>query len=217
VVVAVSCSSAHRAADVDACLERLEAARGDVGYRVVVVDHGVDGDLLDALASRDEAGELQLVRNALRGRVSGLNLALRATASELLVLIDATRLAPGPGWLDVPLALLLGDARTGAVVERGRGGGSGWAWLVPRRLLQKLGGFDEQHDPAGLEDVDQRLQIEAAGYRVEEWAALGPAPVPSHRHGVGDGPAPGHAVQRFTQRWPDAPLPRDWARIAGEV
>ena len=217
VVVAVSCSSAHGAADVDACLERLEAARGDVAYRVVAVDDGVDGDLLDALAARDEAGQLQLVRNALRGRVSGLNLALRATASEMLVLIDATRLAPGPGWLDAPLAVLLGDARTGAVVERGHGGGSGWAWLVPRRLLQHLGGFDEQHDPAGLEDADQQRQLEAAGYRVVEWAALTAAPVPSRRHGVGDVRVARRAMQRFAQRWPDAPLPRDWGRIAGEV
>jgi len=217
VVVAVSCSSAHRAADVDACLERLEAARGDVAYRVVAVDDGVDGDLLDALAARDEAGQLQLVRNALRGRVSGLDLALRATASELLVLIDATRLAPGPGWLDAPLAVLLGDARTGAVVERGHGGGSGWAWLVPRRLLQHLGGFDEQHDPAGLEDADQERQLEAAGYRVVEWAALTAAPVPSPRHGVGDVLATRRAVERFAQRWPDASLPRDWAAIAAEI
>ena len=90
-----------------ACLAELEASRGALPYRVVVVDDGVTEDVLDLLAQRDEAGELQLVRNALRGRASGLNLALRATASELVVLIDADRRAPGPGWLDQPVSALL--------------------------------------------------------------------------------------------------------------
>lgn len=217
VVVAVTCGRTHGADEVEACLAQLAASRGEVPYRIVAVDDGVADGVLEILARRDEAGELQLVRNALRGRASGHNLALRATASELIVLLDATRLVPGPGWLDGPVAALLGDARVGAVVERGRGGGSGWAWLAPRRLLQQLGGFDEEHDPAGLEDADQERQLEAAGNRVVEWVTLGPAPVPTARHGVGDVAPRGRSAQRFTQRWPDAPPPREWARIAEEI
>lgn len=217
VAVAVSCTHAHGADEVEECLAHLEASRGELPYRIVAVDDGVADDVLEILARRDEAGELQLVRNALRGRASGHNLALRATASELIVMLDATRLVPGPGWLDGPVAALLDDARIGAVVERGRGGGSGWAWLAPRRLLQQLGGFDEEHDPAGLEDADQERQLEAAGNRVVEWATLGPAPVPTARHGVGDVATRGWPAQRFAQRWPDAPMPHEWARIAEEI
>ena len=217
VVVAVACSGAHRASEVDACLDHLEASRGDTPYRIVAVDDGVTDDVLDALVRRDEAGELQLVRNALRGRASGHNLALRATTSELVVLLDATRLAPGPGWLDGPVAALLGAAPPRAVVERGRGAGSGWAWVVPRRLVQRLGGFDEAQDPAGLEDADLEQQLVAAGHGVAEWVALGPVPVPTSRHGVGDAVSRELAAQRFAQRWPDASPPRDWAAIAAEI
>lgn len=217
IVVVVACARPHGAVDVEACLARLDASRGDVGYRIVAVDDGVADDVLEILAQRDEAGELQLVRNALRGRASGLNLALRATASELVVLTDATRLAPGPGWLDGPLAALLGEPRVGAVVERGRGGGSGWAWVATRRLLQQLGGFDEEQDPAGLEDADLERQLAAGGHRLVEWVTLGPAPVPAARHGVGDVAPRRQSEQRFAQRWPDAPLPREWARVAEEI
>lgn len=217
VVVAVACARGHTAAEVESCLARLESARGEVAYRIVAIDDGVDGDVLEMLAARDEAGQLQLVRNALRGRASGLNLALRATASELVVLTDATRLVPGGGWLDEPVAGLLGEPRIGAVVERGRGGGSGWTWLAPRRLLQQLGGFDEGQDPAGLEDADLERQLAAAGHRVVDWVALGPAPVPTERHGVGDVAPRRQSEARFAQRWPDAPLPREWARVAEEI
>lgn len=217
VVVAVSCSRADRVATVTECLAQLEASRGAIPYRIVAVDDGIADDVLDELAARDEAGELQLVRNALRGRPSGHNLILRATASELVVLLDADRRVPGPGWLDAPVATLLADRRVGAVVERGRGPESGWAWIAPRRVLRRLGGFDDVHDPAGLEDLDQQQQLLAAGYRVTEWASLGPVPVPTRRHGVTDGASHERAVRRFTARWPDAPLPVDWARIIGEV
>ena len=217
VVVVVACARPHGAEEVESCLAHLESARGEVAYRIVVVDDGVDHDVLEMLARRDEAGELQLVRNALRGRASGLNLALRATASELVVLTDATRRAPGPGWLERPVAALLGEPRVGAVVERGRGGGSGWTWLAPRRLLQQIGGFDEAQDPAGLEDADLERQLVSAGHRVVDWVALGPAPVPTGRHGVGDVAPRRQSETRFTQRWPDAPLPREWARVAEEI
>lgn len=217
VAVVVACAKSHTAADIESCLAQLEASRGEVTYRIVAVDDGVEADALEVLAQRDESGELQLVRNALRGRASGLNLALRATASELIVMTDATRLAPGPGWLDGAVAVLLGEPRVGAVVERGRGGGSGWTWLAPRRLLQQLGGFDEAQDPAGLEDADLERQLVASGHRIVEWVAVGSAPVPTARHGVGDVAPRRLAAQRFAQRWPDAPLPREWARIAEEI
>lgn len=219
VAVAVSCSAAHRLEEVTACLAQLEASRGAVPYRIVVVDDGVADDVLDVLAARDEAGEIQLVRNALRGRASGHNLVLRATASELVVLLDADRRVAGPAWLEAPVATLLANRGIGAVVERGRGAGSGWAWVAPRRLLQRLGGFDDVHDPAGLEDLDQEQQLAAAGYRLADWVSLGPAPVPMpmRRHGVGGVAAGERAVRRFRARWPDASLPVDWARITGEV
>jgi glycosyltransferase involved in cell wall biosynthesis len=219
VVVAVACARAHDVDDVMACLAQLEASRGALPYRIVAVDDGVTDGVLDVLARRDEAGELQLVRNALRGRASGRNLALRATASELVVLMDADRLAPGPGWLDEAVAALLRDAGVGAIVERGRGGGNGWAWLAPRRLLQQLGGFDDVHDPAGLEDADQEQQLAAVGQRLVDWATLGPAPVLCAGHGVGDAAvdARARARRRFAERWPDAPLPHDWARITEQV
>jgi hypothetical protein len=217
VVVAVACARAHDIDEVTACLAQLDASRGALPYRIVAVDDGVGDEVLDLLAQRDEAGELQLVRNALRGRASGYNLALRATASELVVLIDADRRAPGPGWLDEPVAALLGDARVGAVVERGRGSGNGWAWLGPRRLLQQLGGFDDVHDPAGLEDADQEQQLIAAGHRIVDWVTLGPVPVPTRRHGIGDAASSARARRRFAERWPDTPLPHDWAGITEQV
>lgn len=216
VAVVVSCSPAHDASDVQACLAGLESGRGEVPYRVFVVDDGVRDDVLEMLVARDEAGEIQLLRNALRGRASGSNLALRATASELIVLLDADRRVPGPGWLEPPVAALLAETRLGAMVERGRGGGTGWTWLAPRRVLQQLDGFDEGYDPGALEDLDLQHRLLSAGYRAGDWAAIAPAPVPIRARDV-DAALLRRAQRRFARRFPDVPLPRDWARLAEQV
>ncbi|MBY0278145.1 glycosyltransferase [Candidatus Binatia bacterium] len=217
VAVVVSCSRVHEPSEVEACLAGLESARDELPYRIVVVDDGVRDDVLDVLVARDDAGAIQLLRNALRGRVSGRNLALRATASELVVLLDADRRVAGPGWLEPPVAALLEETRLGAVVERGRDGGTGWAWLAPRRLLQHLSGFDEAYDPQGLEDLDLQHRLRSAGYRVAHWQELAVAPIPTRGRSVVDPTALQRASRRFVRRFPDVPLPRDWSRFAEQV
>lgn len=207
VTVAVLCAAAHGAGEVDACLEALVAARGDLPYRIAVVDDGVAADVLAGLVERDEAQELTLLRNALRGRASGCNLALRATTSELVLLLDASRRPPGPGWLDDAIATLLARREIAAVVARApaEGSGSGWAWLAPRAALARVVGFDEAYDPGSLEDPDMEQQLRALGYALADWAGAGPL-VPPSAQGDGMAGAPAAALRRaerhFGRKWP---------------
>lgn len=206
ITIAVSCDATDDLAAIDGCLVSLAASRDRLGARIVVIDDGVRDDVLEELARRDEAGELPLVRNALRGRASGHNLALRATAGEVVVLLDASRRAPGTGWLEEPLEALLRDDRLLALVERGRGAGTGWAWLAPRVVLRRAGGFDESYDPRGLEDADLAERLRAAGGVVGEWVAFGSTPVPCTA--ANDRVAPDRAaLARFRARWPSARPP----------
>jgi hypothetical protein len=144
-----------------------------------------------------------LLRNARRGRASGYNLVLRATASELVVLLDASRRVPGAGWLDSAVAALLARRELGAVVAREAArSGAGWAWLVPRAVLSRAAGFDEAYDPAGLEDHDMEQQLRALGYALAEWAELGPG-APLHRTGAAAVPADAarRSERHFRRKW----------------
>jgi len=201
--VAVLCAASHDAGAIAACLAALAAGRGDLPYRIAVVDDGVSAEVLAGLVERDEALEVTLLRNALRGRASGYNLALRATSSELVVLLDASRRAPGPGWLDDAIAALLARRELGAVVARDStdDAGSGWAWLAPRAVLAGVAGFDEAYDPASLEDPDMAQRLAARGYVLADWGALGP--VPDHAEGVrsASSEALRRAERHFRRKW----------------
>jgi hypothetical protein len=207
IAVIVACLPWHDAATIAAGLDTLADARGELAYRIVAVDDGVSADALAELEQREEEGSLTLLRNALRGRGSGFNLALRAIAAELFVLLDAARRAPGPGWLDGPIRALLDARALGAVIERGAGAalGSGWTWVAPRPALARVAGFDEAYDPASLEDLDLEQQLRAIGYDVAPWYAAGaeaPFAGPAWR---ADAAAMRRAERRFRRRWRCSP------------
>jgi hypothetical protein len=105
------------------CLESLLAGRGEQSYRIAVVDDGSDGRDDEELAAREEAGEIAVLRSALRGNSASRNLGIRATQSELVAFVDAEQSVSGPGWLDAAVRLLVDDRRIGAV-------GSTGGWLA---------------------------------------------------------------------------------------
>jgi glycosyltransferase involved in cell wall biosynthesis len=101
------------------CLESLLAGRGEQSYRIAVVDDGSDGRDDEELAAREEAGEIVVLRSALRGNSASRNLGIRATQSELVAFVDAEQRVSGPGWLDAAVRLLVDDRRIGAVGSTG--------------------------------------------------------------------------------------------------
>lgn len=219
VAVIVACLPWHDVSMITACLDALAAGRGDLAYRVVAVDDGVADVALAELERREEDGTLVLLRNALRGRASGFNLALRAIAAEMFVLLDAARGVAGPGWLDQPIAALLGARELGAVAERTTGAehGSGWAWLAPRGALARVAGFDEAHDPAALEDLDLEQQLRALGYDVAAWSGGGLLPLLASSVRRADPRAMRGAERRFRRRWRRSAAALAAPRRASEV
>lgn len=202
VAVIVACLPWHDTTTVETCLDRLEAARGDLAYRIVAVDDGAPADAVGALERREEEGRIVLLRNALRGRGSGFNLALRAIPAEVVVLLDATRRAPGPGWLDAPLRALQDERACAALVVRSAGlaAGTGWAWIAPRPVLARVAGFDERFDPASVEDLDLAQQLRALGYEVRPWTAADGMPTQEDAVAAPPG-ADRHAERHFRRRW----------------
>jgi len=207
VAVVVACLPWHDVATVAACVDGVVAGRGDLAYRVVAVDCGAAEDVLAELERREEEGMLVLLRDALRGRASGWNLALRATGAEVFVLLDASRRVGGPGWLDGAITVLLGARASGAVVaaDADCDPGDGWAWVLPRPLLTRVDGFDEGYGPTALEDLDLEQQLLALGQTVAAW----PEPAPRRARGTGVGPADDVAMRaaarRFRRRWRRSP------------
>ncbi len=203
VAVVVACLPWHDAATIAACLDRLEAVRGDLAYRIIAVDDGAPAAAVEDLERREEEGRLVLLRNARQGRGSGFNLALRAIAAEVVVLLDATRRPPAVGWLDAPLQTLVEQRACAAVAARSpeTGPGTGWAWVAARTALARGTGFDEGFDPASLEDIDLAQQLRARGYDVVPWCPADGSPaqevgVATVRRG-----ADRHAERHFRRRW----------------
>jgi len=217
VAVVVACLPWHDAATIAACLDRLEAVRGDVAYRIVAVDDGAPAAAVEELERREEGGRLVLLRNALRGRGSGFNLALRAIAAEVVVLLDATRRPTVAGWLDAPLRALVDQRACAAVTARSSGGapGTGWAWVAARTALARSAGFDEAFDPASLEDLDLAQQLRALGYDVAPWSRADGSPAEEDDAAAVRGRANRHAERHFRRRWKcsvDAALALDRTR-----
>ena len=207
--VAVLCAADDDATTIGACLGSLAAARGTQPYRIAVVDDGVAPSVLEDLVAREEAQEITLLRNALHGRASGGNLALRAAPSELVVLLDASRRVLGPSWLDGAVAALLERRALGAVVAHAADvlTGTGWAWLAPRALLTALAGFDEAYDPGSLEDADLAQQLDALGYELAEWSHLAAAPVQTSAAADASPHARRSAERHFRRKWRHAADP----------
>jgi glycosyltransferase involved in cell wall biosynthesis len=178
-------------------LDALSAARERMPYRLIVVDDGVTADLLEDLDVRAERGDVVLLRNPRRGRAAARNLALRATASELVVLLDARHGVPDADWLATGVARLLGRRSLAAVVVRAPAGAP-WAWLAARAALARVPGFDEAYDPGSAEDEDLERQLRALGYEVEAW----PQPAPDATR-VREAPPDlmRRAARRFRGKW----------------
>jgi hypothetical protein len=217
--VAVLCAAGDDAATIAACLASLAAAQGDQPYRIAVIDGGVAPSVLDDLLAREEAQEITLLRNALRGRASSANLVLRAAPSELVAIIDASSRAPGTAWLDGPVAALLERRALGAVVARTAvaPAATRWAWLATRALLTSLDGFDEAYDPGSFEDEDLAQQIEALGYELAEWSALAPAPQQGGFARAAKADSTARAARHFRRKWQRRPGPAEHGARRGNV
>lgn len=210
---------------VDACLDALLAARGELGYRVALVDDGSEGPETDRLLAREESGEILLLRSARRGAAASRNLGIRATRSEIVVFLDVRQRVRAPGWLDAALGLLLDDRRIGAVgaiegdlaTRGGRVESSGpgpvaaaalgaAGLVVPRAVLTRIQGFDERYDPQGCDGLDLSFQIREAGYALARIPELAHALLtPDAPSPPGEGPLGARNLRRLRAKWRSRP------------
>lgn len=74
--------------------------------------------------------------------------------------------------------------------------GSGAAIMLPRALLERLGGLDARYAPAYYEDTDLAFAVRAAGYR----ARVQPASVVVHDEGTSNGTDTGSGIKAYQVR-----------------
>ena len=93
----------NSATDLEACLDALPAAAGDLALQVVVVDNG-SRDGTDRLLSRREGLDV-IVNERNRGLTVGRNQAIRRVVGRAVVMLDADTV-PRPGSLEAMVRYL---------------------------------------------------------------------------------------------------------------
>src|SRR5262249_21163860 len=127
--------------------------------RIAIVDTGADEGAAQALAEREEGGEILLFRCARDSSSAALNLGALATASEVVALLPGGARGGLRPWLGPAGSSLLQDGRIGAVLDPGSG-----AVALPRWLLTRLGGLDETFVRGEIATLDLALRIATSGY-----------------------------------------------------
>ena len=190
-------------------LRHVAQALGQAGAEVVVTDDGSDPRGLQLqrqaenlkyilspgqspagcrnLAAAAARGETLVFLNNAQGRLGAALREIHGHATDKLVIsagiADAvSRLAPGiaAGMADIPHA-----------------GGSGLLLAMPRALIGRHGGFDQQvDDGAGLDILDWVLRAAKAGTPVAVWRSPWTPDAQPHRE-----PNNIEAGRRFAERW----------------
>jgi GT2 family glycosyltransferase len=171
------------------CLEALCAA-ADADTELIVVDDASRDDV-SAVAARSGARFLRLARNS--GPSAARNHGAGQAQGQILFFVDADVVVAGDALgrvrtildRDAEIAAVFGsyDARPAApglisqyrnllhhyVHQRGKAeAATFWAGCgaVRRSAFEHVGGFDEQHFPRWVEDVELGYRLRRAGYRI---------------------------------------------------
>ena len=165
-------------------IEALREARGLSAYEIGVVLDPEEGAGFAELLGRETAGEISLVRDPRGPSVSGLAMAVRSSASEVLLFLRSGQLPQGDDWLGAALARLESDRQIGALALASGPAVEGpllrvdfEGLLLRRPVYLGVGGLDEQlGENACVTDFSMRLLT--AGYRLERSGApvLGSVP-----------------------------------------
>jgi GT2 family glycosyltransferase len=156
-VLSIVIVSFNARADLERCLESLQAAPPAAAHEIVVVDNGsTDGSVE---AARRWPAVRVIARGANDGFSKGNNAGIRATAGSAILLLNSDTVVP-PGALDALLAELDRDASV-AVVGPRLVDGSGRAELSFGRMIGPLNEFRQKRlarDRAAVDKVTAQRQ-----------------------------------------------------------
>jgi len=175
------------------CLDSL-IAHNSYGYEIVAVDNcSSDGSyerLLEEYSDR-----VKVLRNTKNGCSSGRNLGVENSSGDYIVFLDSDQWVRGDFWLDSYLELSKRENFGCVAWGAGWFNDSGYnyrvadsyphryaeppvlaktdigclatcGFLIPRKIFEEVGGFDEAYDPTCYEDSDLSLAVRHAGYDI---------------------------------------------------
>ena len=175
------------------CLDTL-IAHNSYGYEVIVVDN-CSGDGSYEKLIEDYSDRVKILRNTKNGCSSGRNLGVRNSEGEYIVFLDSDQWVRSDFWLDSYLEISKFDNFGCAAWGAGWFNDSGHnyrvadsyphryceppvlaktdigclatcGFLIPRKIFDEIGGFDEAYDPTCYEDSDLSLAVRHAGYDI---------------------------------------------------
>jgi len=155
--------------DLAACLASLKAAPPAVRHDIVVVDNASEDGSVDAARAVAGVTVMPLERNV--GFAAANNVAIRATQSELILLLNSDTIVPA-GAIDALVARLRRDPRIGVAGPRlvdasGRPELSFGAMITPGSEFRRKG-LQRQIDAGGLSDW---LRNETSREHVVDWVS----------------------------------------------
>ncbi|MBR6916744.1 MAG: glycosyltransferase [Clostridia bacterium] len=187
------------------CVESL-ILNNSYGYQITVVDNcSTDGSYEKLVESYSE--RINIVRNSKNGCSSGRNLGVSASRGDLIVFLDSDQWVRSEKWLDVYLKISktenFGCVAWGGgwfndagynyrvadnypykyleppyLAKRDIGCLATCGFLIPRKIFDEVGGFDEAYDPTCYEDSDLSLAVRNKGYEIYYSSCLGVGHLP---------------------------------------
>ncbi len=175
------------------CVDSL-IAHNTYGYEITVVDNCSSDGSYERLLEK-YSGEVNVVRNTKNGCSSGRNLGVKSSRGEYIVFLDSDQwvrsdrwldsylylcttenfgcVAWGAGWFnDEGLSYRVADSYPYAYLEpaclakRDIGCLATCGFIIPRKVFEEAGGFDEAYDPTCYEDSDLSLAVRNLGYEI---------------------------------------------------
>ena len=196
------------------CVDSL-IEHNSYGYEITVVDNCSSDGSYEKLLEKYN-GAVNVVRNVKNGCSSGRNLGVSASRGEYIVFLDSDQWVRSDRWLDSYLYLCgaenFGCAAWGAgwfndegfsyrvadsypycyleppcLAKRDVGCLATCGFIIPRKIFEEAGGFDEAYDPTCYEDSDLSLAVRDKGYEIlySKCLSVGHLPHQTTKEGTG--------------------------------